>query len=54
MNLFLVVLRSFLGVYDAGDIENCERRERSTNDESGSAAPELLTASVVHFFLLIS
>jgi hypothetical protein len=43
-----------LGGGDAGGGQNCERQQQSAGDAvSGSAAPEFLTAIVVHYFLLL-
>jgi len=48
-----LVLR-ILGGGDAGDDQDCERRQQpASNAVSGSAAPELLSAIVVHYILLI-
>jgi hypothetical protein len=43
----------FLRVDGAGNSQNREYRQRPANDASGYAAMELLTAIVVHFFLLL-
>jgi len=43
-----------LGGGDAGDGENCARRQQAASDPvSGCATPELLTAVIIHFFLLL-
>ena len=52
MSLFLIILIFFLRVNHSGEGQYGEGRQRSTDDAaSGSAAPELLTAIVVHLFL---